>query len=116
MAKIKIWHNPRCSKSRAGLQYLHNKELEVEVFEYMKDEIDPAELARLIEQSGQPLEEFIRTNEPEYKALGLKGQSLTVEAFAKIAAEHPRLLQRPIIVKGDKAILGRPAARIDEIL
>lgn len=116
MSDIKIWHNPRCSKSRQGLEYLREKVNNFEIFEYMKEKIDPHELAKIIEMSDQPLENFIRTNEPEYKELGLKGRKLTVQEFADIAAQHPRILQRPIVIKGNKAVLARPVDKIDEIL
>jgi len=116
MAKIQIWHNPRCSKSRQGLACLTDKDCDVQVFNYMTERIDAAELARIIRMSGQPLADFIRTNEPEYKELGLKEKNLTVDEFAELAAKHPRLLQRPIVIKGDRAVLARPVEKIDELL
>ncbi len=116
MAEVKIWYNPRCRKSREGLQYLRDKGIEPEIYDYIKEGIDPDELAQVIRMSGQPLKDFIRRNEKEYKELGLKGKDLTVEEFARIAAEHPKLLERPIVVKGDKAVLARPAEKIEEIL
>lgn len=116
MADVKIWHNPRCSKSRQGLEHLREKIGQFEIYEYMKEKIAPDELAKIIEMSGQSLEDFVRTSEPEYKELGLKDKKLTVKEFANIAAKHPRLLQRPIIIKGNKAVLARPAEKIDEIL
>jgi arsenate reductase (glutaredoxin) len=115
MTKTKIWHNPRCTKSRQGLEYLRGKTNEFEVYEYLKEGIDPHELAQVIKMSDQPLQDFIRTNEPEYKALGLRNKKLTIEEFAEIAAKHPKLLQRPIIVKDDKAVVARPASKIDEV-
>lgn len=63
-----------------------------------------------------PLDDFIRTNEKEYKELGLKGKSLSVEEFEEIAAKHPGLLQRPIEIKDGKAIIARPASMIDDLL
>ena len=116
MAEVKIWHNPRCRKSREGLQYLRDRGMEPEIFDYIKEGFDPSELVRVIQMTGQPLSDFIRRKEAEYRALGLKGKELTVEEFARIAAEHPKLLERPIVIKGNKAVLARPANRIDEIL
>jgi len=116
MAKVQIWHNPRCSKSRQGLAYLQEKECDIEIFDYLKKSIDSHALARLIEKSGQPLADFIRTNEPEYKELGLKNKNLTVEKFAEIATKHPKLLQRPIIIKEGKVVVARPVSKIDEVL
>lgn len=116
MTKVKIWHNPRCRKSREGLEYLQAKGIEPEIFNYLQSPIDAGELARLITKSGQPLKEFIRSNEKEFKELGLKGKELSVEEFAGIAAENPKLLQRPIVINRDKVVLARPAEKIEEIL
>ena len=116
MATVKIWHNPRCRKSREGLQYLQDKGIEPEIYEYLKSGINPEELAEIIKKSGQQLAEFIRTNEADYKALGLKGKELTIEEFTGIAADYPKLLQRPIVIKGEKAVLAQPAANIDSII
>ncbi len=116
MSSLKIWHNPRCRKSREGLQYLQDKGLEPEIFNYLQEKIDAGELAGLIGKSGQPLKEFIRSNEKEYRELGLKGKELTAAEFAEIAAGHPKLLQRPIVINGDKVVLARPAEKIEEIL
>ncbi len=115
MANVIIWHNPRCRKSREGLNYLKEKGIEPEIYDYMKQGINPEELAAIIRKSGLPVEEFVRSNEKEYRELGLKGRQLSPEEFARIAAEHPRLLQRPIIIKGDTVVLGRPVSRIDAI-
>lgn len=116
MENIKIWHNPRCRKSREGLQYLRDKGIEPEIYDYLKQGIEVDELARVIKISGQPVTDFIRTNEADYKELGLKGKELSIEEFAQIAAKHPKLLQRPIVVKGNKAVLGQPADKIEDIL
>ncbi|MCH8872954.1 arsenate reductase (glutaredoxin) [candidate division KSB1 bacterium] len=116
MPKIKIWHNPRCSKSRQGMEYLNEQNCDLEIMEYMKVEIEPDELADVIKMSDQPLQDFIRSNEPEYAELGLKDKNLTIEEFAQIAAKHPRLLQRPIIIKDGKAVVARPISKIDELL
>ncbi len=116
MEKVIIWHNPRCRKSREGLKYLQEKGVEPEVFDYMKQGINPEALVEIIRKSGQPLSEFMRTNEKEFRELGLKGKTVTPEEFAQIAAQHPRLLQRPIVIKGNKAVVARPPERVDEIL
>jgi len=116
MDKIKIWHNPRCRKSREGLQYLQDKGIEPDIYEYLKSGIETNELIEIINKTGQPLKDFIRTQEADYKTLGLKGKDLTVEEFAKHASDYPKILQRPIIIKGNKAVLARPANKIDEIL
>ena len=116
MSDIRIWHNPRCSKSRAGLAHLQDLQCSFDVFEYTKDKIDAKELADVIKSSDHPVRDFIRMNEKEYKELGLDQQELTADHFAEIAAKHPNLLQRPIIIKDGKAIIARPASRINDIL
>ena len=116
MAKVVVWHNPRCRKSRAGVKYLEEKDVEFEIVDYIKNGVDVQELARIIRLSGRPVSEFIRTNEKEYRELGLKGKELTPEEFAQIVAEHPKLLQRPIVVAGDKVVLAQPPERVEEIL
>ncbi len=116
MSEIKIWHNPSCSKSRQGLQHLQDLKCEIDVFEYPKMKIDPDELTRLIENSDCALGDFIRTNEREYRELGLSERELTAREFAELAAKHPRLLQRPIVIKDGKAFIARTTDRIEEIL
>ena len=116
MANIKIWHNPRCRKSREGLQYLKDKGIEPEVYDYIKSGINPNELVEVINMAGQPAKDFIRTQEADYKTLGLKGKDLTVEEFSRIAAEYPKLLQRPIVITADRAVLAQPASKVEEIL
>ena len=116
MSDVKIWHNPRCKVSRAGLKYLQEKGIEPDIFNYLKEGFAPDELARIIKMTGQPLDVFIRKNEADYRTLDLKNRDLTVDEFAKIAAEHPKLLHRPIVIKGENAVLAQPASKIDEIL
>ncbi|MEE4310565.1 MAG: ArsC/Spx/MgsR family protein [candidate division KSB1 bacterium] len=116
MSQVKIWHNPRCRKSRERLKYLQDKNIDFEIIEYLKTGIDPDDLSQIITNSGQEIRDFIRTNEADYKALNLKNKELSAEEFAKLAAEYPKLLQRPIVISGQKSILALPADRIDDIL
>ncbi len=115
MDKVIIWHNPRCRKSREGLNYLREKGIEPVIYEYLKEGIAANELADLIRRSGLPVEAFIRTNEKPYRELGLRGRSLSPEEFARIAANHPKLLQRPIVIYRDRVVLARPASEIDKL-
>jgi len=73
-------------------------------------------LAKLIRQSGLPVDKFIRKQEKLYRELGLKGKQLTAEAFAELAEKHPKLLQRPIVIRGDKVVLAQPPEAVDELL
>jgi arsenate reductase (glutaredoxin) len=115
MEPVKIWHNPRCRKSREGLQYLKGRNIEPEIFHYLEG-FSPADLLEVLKKTKQPLNEFIRKNEKEYKELHLREKILSKEEFAEIASKHPKLLQRPIVIKGGQAVLARPAEKIDDIL
>lgn len=112
---MKIYHNPRCSKSRNGLQYLENKGCNFEVVKYLDEGLNEAELAELIAKTGKTPFDFVRQQEKLYKEQ-YKGKTLPDEEWIKVLVENPRLLHRPIVVKGNKAVLGNPPENIDEIL
>ena len=111
---MKIYHNPRCSKSREGLLYLEEKGCEFEVVNYMKDGITAAEIKDFLIKSELKIEAIIRTGEDLYK-LQYKGKELTEEEWIKILVENPRLLQRPLVVKGSHAVLARPVEEIQKL-
>lgn len=110
-----IYHNPRCAKSRAGLQYLEEKGYEIEVRKYLSNGITEEQLKEIIEKTGKDAFHFVRTNEPEYISK-YKGKKLTNEQWIKILAENPKLLQRPIVINGNKAVLANPPENIDDIM
>lgn len=112
---IKIYHNPRCKKSRAGLQYLQEKGIEPEVIEYLKNPLSEADVKDLLVRLHKKPTEIIRTQEAIYKS-DFKGKNFTDDEWVKILLEYPKLIQRPIVVKGPKAILGDPASEIDVLL
>ena len=112
---MKIYHNPRCSKSRNGLRYIETKGCDFEVVKYLEDGIGEKELSDLIALTGRPAFDFVRTHEQFYKD-NYKGKELSDKEWIKALAENPKLLQRPIVVNGDKAVLGNPPENIDEIL
>lgn len=112
---MKIYHNPRCSKSRKGLQYMEEKGLSFEVFKYLDEGLNEADLAALISKSGKKPFDFVRQHEQLYKDV-YKGQLLNDEEWIKVLVENPRLLHRPIIENGDKVVLGNPPENIDGIL
>ncbi|MCL3782284.1 arsenate reductase (glutaredoxin) [Prolixibacteraceae bacterium JC049] len=112
---IKIYHNPRCSKSRAGLAYLEEKGVEFEKIEYLKDEFSVEELTEVIAKTGKKPFELIRTHEDLYKK-EYKGKEFSDEQWIKIMVENPRLIHRPIIVKGDSAVWAQPPQEIDKLL
>ena len=105
---ITIWHNPRCSKSRETLELLRRKGIEPTIREYLKQPPSKAEVERLIDLVGGDARELIRDGEPEFKKLGKKKADLGRPDIAKAIAAHPVLLQRPIVVSGKRAAIGRP--------
>ena len=110
-----IYHNPRCAKSRAGLQYLEEKGYEIEVRKYLSDGITEEQLKEIIEKTGKDAFHFVRTNEPEYIS-NYKGKKLTNEQWIKVLTENPKLLQRPIVINGNKAVLANPPENIEDIM
>jgi arsenate reductase len=116
MAQI-YYHNPRCSKSRQGLELLENNNVEPTVKLYLKEGVTSAEFKDLVKKTNkQPLEGLIRVKEARFKELELKGKELSVDEWADIVSENPVLLERPIYVNGSKARVGRPPEDLLEIL
>lgn len=111
----KIYHNPRCKKSRAGLQYLQEKGHEPEVIEYLKNPIDVAELKDILVRLNKKPDQILRTQEAIYKS-DFKGKNFTDDEWLSILIENPKLIQRPIVVKGPKAVIGDPSSEIDALL
>jgi len=112
---MKIYHNPRCAKSRAGLQYLEEKGYEIEVRKYLTEGLTKNELREIIAKTGREPLFFVRTQEKEYIE-NYRGKTFSDEEWIKILAENPRLLQRPIVVNGNKAVLANPPENIEEIV
>ena len=111
----KIYHNSRCKKSRAGLLYLKEKGIEAEVIEYLKDPLNEADIKDILVRMHKKPTEIIRTQEAIYKS-DFKGKNFSDDEWVKILVEHPKLIQRPIIVKGPKAVWGDPVSEIDVLL
>lgn len=105
---LTIWHNPRCTKSRQTLELLRSRGIEPTVREYLKQLPSKAEIETLIELVGGDPKALIRDGEPEFKKLGKKRGELGKADIAKAIAAEPILLQRPIVVSGKRAIIGRP--------
>ena len=114
---VKIYHNPRCSKSRATLQLLEEHQIEPEIVEYMKDPPDRDTLAQLIDLLGVSVRDLLRTNEQVFKDAGLDDDDLPDEEILEALSQCPTLLQRPIVVvDGDKAVIGRPPESVLNII
>ena len=115
MEKIKIFHNPRCSKSREGLKILEEKGVNVEVVKYLDNPPTKEELRSIVKMLGISAKELLRTKESIYKELNLK-EVEDEERLIDAMVQYPKLIERPIVIKGDKAIIGRPPTKILEIL
>lgn len=112
---MRIYHNPRCAKSRAGLKYLEKKGFDVEIKNYLDDGLTAAELKNIIDKSGLKPFDLVRTQEEQYKT-NLKGKTLNDEQWIDTLVKYPRLLQRPIVLNGDKAIVAHHPEEIEKIV
>jgi len=111
-----IYHNPRCSKSRATLDLLIGRGLKPRVVNYLDTPPKAAEIGRLLDLLGAEPRDVIRKDEPEYAELKLANPALTRKQLIAAIAAHPRLLQRPIVVANGKAAIGRPPEAVLAIL
>ena len=113
---IVIYHNPRCSKSRAALALIRDRGVEPEIVEYLKTPLDAEALHDLLRPLGVPVRELIRTGEAPYRELGLADPATTEDDLVAAVAAHPILMQRPVVRRGDRAVVGRPPGRVAELL
>jgi len=111
-----IYHNPRCSKSRQTLALLRENGIEPEIVEYLKNPLSSREIEELILKLGESSNHIIRVKEALFKQLGLRGKELTLEETCSLLAENPRLIERPIVVSGSLAVLGRPPENVLSLL
>ena len=116
MADCRIYHNPRCSKSRATLAILQERLDAFEVIEYLKDTPDEKNIQQLLKLLGISARELLRKGEQEYKDLNLKDPSLSEDALITAMHQNPRLIERPIVVCGQNAVIGRPPENVLDIL
>lgn len=112
---VTIWHNPRCSKSRQTLSLLRDNGVEPQIVEYLKDEPSEADIRDALAKLGLEPRKLMRTGEAIYKELGLKDVSDEDALIAAMVA-HPILIERPVVLNGDKAALGRPPEDVLKIL
>jgi len=113
---VTIYHNPRCGKSRQTLALLTERNLDVTVVEYLKTPPDAATLDGLLTALGSPPEAVVRKGEPRYKELGLATRTLSRAEWLQLLVENPILIERPIVVCGTQARLGRPPEQVLELL
>jgi len=109
-----LYHNPRCSKSRAALQLLELRDIEPVICRYLEQPLSEAELVELLHCLGLTAKEVLRTGEALYRELHLADAS--EDALIKAISQHPILLERPILRRGNRAVIGRPPERVLELL
>ena len=112
---MKIYHNPRCSKSRQTLSLIQEKGVEVEIIEYLKVIPSEKELRSIIKLLGIKPEKLLRKGEADYKE-NFKGKILSDEEWISAMVQYPKLIERPIVVSDNKAILGRPPENVLDLL
>ncbi|WP_445427283.1 arsenate reductase (glutaredoxin) [Alishewanella sp. HL-SH05] len=111
-----IYHNPRCSKSRDALALLADSGQPYQVVEYLKTSLDYSAIVDLLAKLQLPARQILRSKEPEYQSLNLADPSLSEQQIIEAVVAHPRLMERPILVKGEQAAIGRPLANIEALL
>lgn len=116
MTDLTLYHNPRCSKSRSALELLEARGLAPSVVRYLETPPDAATLQALLGKLGIGARQLLRTGEDEYKHLDLANPALSDAQLIEAMAAHPKLIERPILVAGDKAVIGRPPEKVLEIL
>ena len=114
--KTVIYHNPGCSKSRETLQILEDNHLPLDIIEYLEDPPTAQELKRIIAMLGISARELLRNTEPVYKEAELDNDSLSEDDIIKAICKYPLLMQRPIVIRGSRAVIGRPPGRVLEII
>lgn len=116
MADVTVYHNPNCNSSKTALRIAEEAGVEVDVVQYLKTKPDAAELQSIVDKLQGPVTEMVR-RDANFKELGLTEDDVqTADQVVPLLAANPKLIQRPIVVKGDRAVVGRPKERITELL
>lgn len=114
--QVAIYHNPRCSKSRATLALLHDVGCEPEIILYLETPPSAQRLGELLQAMNMSARDLMRTNEVTYKELGLSDKALSEDVLIEQMVAHPILIERPIVVVGERARLCRPPERVSELI
>jgi len=112
---MKIYHNPRCRKSREGLAILEEARVEHEIIDYLNNPPSEEEIRELLSKLNMDAIELVRQNEAVWKEK-FKGRDLSSEEIIRAMADHPKLIERPIVVRGSQAVVGRPPEKIKSLL
>ena len=113
---VEIYHNPRCSKSRQTLQVLKDNGVEPKVVEYLKTPPDRATLEKILDMLGMQPRDLMRKKEQEYREHNLSDPCLSRDQLIDAMLAHPKLIERPIVIKDGKAAIGRPPEKVLEVI
>ena len=116
MTELVFYHNPRCSKSRTALQLLESRGLQPQVVLYLDTPPSASELTALLGKLDISARQLLRSGEEVYKSLGLADAALSEDALIQAMLSHPKLIERPILIAGARAVIGRPPEKVLEIL
>jgi len=116
MSEAIFYHNPQCSKSRKALEIIENQNINTKVILYLKDKLTKSMLKQILDLSGLSVRDIIRSNEKEYKDNNLDNLNLSQDEILELIIKHPKLLQRPVLVYNNQAIIGRPPEDILRII
>ena len=116
MDRIVLYHNPACSKSRGALATLREREVDFEIVEYLKVPLAEADLRRILALIDDAPAELVR-KDANFRELGLRAADYATEdAVVALLLEHPKLMQRPVALRGERAVIARPSEKVEEIL
>ncbi len=116
MSNFTIYHNPRCSKSRKTLDLLRSNNIEPQIILYLNDPPTDKEIAGLLKKLNISARDLLRKNEEAYKINGLSDKSISENDLISIMRTFPKLIERPIVVKGNTAVLGRPPENVNKLI
>tara|TARA_B100000315_G_C13997095_1_gene328461 strand:+ start:73 stop:426 length:354 start_codon:yes stop_codon:yes gene_type:complete len=114
--EIIIYHNPKCSKSRKALEIIKSKNIEPTIILYLVNKLSKTEVKNLLTKLGLSIRDILRTGEDEYRNNSLKNEKLSDDELINFLIKFPKLLERPIVIKKNKAVIGRPPENILNLL
>lgn len=116
MSAYKIFHNPRCSKSRQALQILQDNNCDIEIINYLETDLNVSLIKDVLHKLSLKPRDILRTSEQDYKDNNLKEDNFSEDDLVDYMIKHPKLIERPIVIKGHRAVLGRPPENVLELI
>lgn len=116
MSAYKIFHNPRCSKSRQALQILQDSNCDIEIINYLETNLNASLIKDVLHKLSLKPRDILRTSEQDYKDNNLKEDNFSDDDLIDYMIKHPKLIERPIVIKGHRAVLGRPPENVLELI